>query len=190
MKQGKYYVTGRSRLTGEAVTLTPPCNKDVAERALLRAMRYDLRESAYINLRVERADERQLALCFDGDAAPQKWFSVYPIVNGCSTDAACTGTLYECQKYYRTRKKEQPDFECIILQDEDCQRVTETEVETLYFVKDNMTATIATNGMRHVTQEPSAATGAVVKSYDKLSRAIAYLESKGYEIDTTRYQKV
>lgn len=188
MRQSRYYVTGQSRLTGETVKLTPPCSKDVAERALLRAMRYDLRECSYINLRLERADERQLTLCFDGDTAPQKWFSLYPIVNGCSTEAAYTGSLYECQQYARTRKKEQRDFECIILQD-DCQRVTDMEVETLYFVKDSMTATIATNGLRHVSQEPSAATGAITKRHDKLSSAISYLESRGYRIDTTRFQK-
>lgn len=58
-------------------------------------------------------------------------------------------------------------------------------VEVLSFVHGDNLATIATNGMRHVSQEFE-----VVKEHTTLSRAIAYLEGKGYVIDTSNFQSI
>ena len=58
-------------------------------------------------------------------------------------------------------------------------------VEVLSFVRGDNLATIATNGMRHVSQEFE-----VVKEHTTLKRAIAYLEGKGYVIDTSNFQSI
>lgn len=58
-------------------------------------------------------------------------------------------------------------------------------VEVLSFVHGDNLATIATNGMRHVSQEFE-----VVKEHPTLNRAIAYLEGKGYVIDTSNFQNL
>ena len=58
-------------------------------------------------------------------------------------------------------------------------------VEVLSFVHGDNLATIATNGMRHVSQEFE-----VVKEHATLNRAIAYLEGKGYVIDTSNFQSL
>lgn len=56
-------------------------------------------------------------------------------------------------------------------------------VEVISFTRGDNLATIATNGMRHVSQEFE-----VVKEHPTLNRAIAYLEGKGYVIDTSNFQ--
>lgn len=50
-------------------------------------------------------------------------------------------------------------------------------VEVLSFRRGDNLATIATDGQRHVTQEFE-----LCKEHNRLATAIAYLESKGYEI--------
>lgn len=57
--------------------------------------------------------------------------------------------------------------------------------EVLSFVRGDNLATIATNGMRHVSQEFEC-----VKEHPSLKIAIAYLESKGYKIDTSNFQSI
>lgn len=58
-------------------------------------------------------------------------------------------------------------------------------VEVLSFTRGDNLATIATNGMRHVSQEFEC-----VKEHSSLKSAIAYLESKGYKIDTSNFQSI
>lgn len=57
--------------------------------------------------------------------------------------------------------------------------------EVLSFVRGDNLATIASNGQRHVSQEFE-----LVKEHASLTRAIAYLEAKGYEIDTSNFQSI
>lgn len=56
-------------------------------------------------------------------------------------------------------------------------------VEVLSFVKGDNLATIATNGLRHVSQEFE-----LVKEHTTLTKAIVYLEAKGYTIDTSNFK--
>lgn len=195
MRQTTYYVTGRSRLTGEDVILTPPCSRDVAERALLRAQRYNNKEAAYVQLRLTRSDVRQLYLDF-GDDAPldrESTYRVYPIVNGLSTDSAFAGTLRECQAYAANRRRDDADFECIILlDDDDCHATADDcssmegcssmeDQETLLFDNGIVTATVTTDGHTNVVE----VTGTAPRTFAKLSTAIAHLEAHGYRILTS-----
>lgn len=54
--------------------------------------------------------------------------------------------------------------------------------EVLAFRRGDNLATIATDGKRNVTQEIE-----LLKEHDTLSKAIAYLEAKGYEIDIDNF---
>lgn len=56
-------------------------------------------------------------------------------------------------------------------------------VEGLTFVRGDDKATIATNGLRHITQEVTT----IVKEHETLTRAIAYLEARGYSIDSSNF---
>lgn len=58
-------------------------------------------------------------------------------------------------------------------------------VEVLSFTRGDNLATIATNGIMHVSQEFEC-----VKQHISLKTAIAYLESKGYKIDTSNFQSI
>lgn len=58
-----------------------------------------------------------------------------------------------------------------------------SQTEVMSFQRGDNLATIATNGRMHVSQEFE-----VVKEHQTLSGAIAYLEAKGYSIDTCIYQ--
>lgn len=58
-------------------------------------------------------------------------------------------------------------------------------VEVLTFTRGDNRATIATNGKRHVSEEC-----AVIKEHASLSRAISYLECKGYVISTENSRSV
>lgn len=55
-------------------------------------------------------------------------------------------------------------------------------VEVLSFQRGDNLATIATDGMRHVSQEME-----LVKEHSTLSKAISYLEAKGYSIDPDNF---
>lgn len=55
-------------------------------------------------------------------------------------------------------------------------------VEVLSFQRGDNLATIATDGMRHVSQEIE-----LVKEHSTLSKAISYLEAKGYNIDPDNF---
>ena len=57
--------------------------------------------------------------------------------------------------------------------------------EVISFVRGDNLATIATNGMRHVSQEFEC-----IKEHSSLTSAIAYLEHKGYKIDTSNFQSI
>ena len=57
--------------------------------------------------------------------------------------------------------------------------------EVLSFTRGDNLATIATNGMRHVSQEFEC-----IKEHPSLTSAIAYLEHKGYKIDTSNFQSI
>lgn len=56
-------------------------------------------------------------------------------------------------------------------------------VEVLTFRNGDNLATIATDGTRHISQEIE-----LVKEHCTLKRAIAYLEAKGYTIDTSNFK--
>lgn len=58
-------------------------------------------------------------------------------------------------------------------------------VEVLSFRRGDNLATIATDGERHVSQEHEHA-----KDHATLSQAIAYLEAKGYSIDTDNFKTI
>jgi len=58
-------------------------------------------------------------------------------------------------------------------------------VEVLSFTRGDNLVTIATNGMMHVSQEFEC-----VKQHISLTTAIAYLECKGYKIDTSNFQSI
>lgn len=51
-------------------------------------------------------------------------------------------------------------------------------VEVLHFRRGDNAASIATSGIRHVSQEYM-----VIKEHNSLEKAISYLEAKGYNID-------
>lgn len=51
--------------------------------------------------------------------------------------------------------------------------------EMLYFLKGDVTATIATNGIRHLTLESDTLN---CVEFTTLRRAISYLEFRGYDI--------
>ena len=55
-------------------------------------------------------------------------------------------------------------------------------VEVLSFQRGENLATIATDGTRHVSQEFE-----LVKEHSTLSKAISYLEAKGYDIDPDNF---
>ena len=57
--------------------------------------------------------------------------------------------------------------------------------EVLLFTKGDNLATIATIGTRHVSQEFE-----LVKEHISLSRAIGYLEAKGYNLITDQFESV
>lgn len=57
--------------------------------------------------------------------------------------------------------------------------------EVISFTRGDNLATIATNGMRHVSQEFEC-----IKEHSSLTSAIAYLEHKGYKIDTSNFQSI
>lgn len=56
-------------------------------------------------------------------------------------------------------------------------------VEVLSFRRGDNLATIATDGVRHVTQEFE-----LCKEHGRLATAIAYLEGKGYEIQVDEFE--
>lgn len=58
-------------------------------------------------------------------------------------------------------------------------------VEILSFTRGDNLATIATDGVRQVSQEFEC-----VKEHATLSAAISYLEAKGYEIDTSNFEQI
>lgn len=58
------------------------------------------------------------------------------------------------------------------------------DVEVLAFRKGDHTATIATNGVRNVSQEVAT----IVVEHQSLVKAIAYLEARGYNIQTSNFQ--
>lgn len=58
-------------------------------------------------------------------------------------------------------------------------------VEVLSFVKGDNLATIATDGVRHVSQEIE-----LVKEHVTLTKAIAYLCAKGYKIDPSNFKSI
>lgn len=57
--------------------------------------------------------------------------------------------------------------------------------EVLSFRRGDNLATIATNGTRHVSQEIE-----LVKEHSTLSRAIGYLEAKGYNLLPDQFKSV
>ena len=59
------------------------------------------------------------------------------------------------------------------------------QVEVLSFVKGDNLATIATDGVRHVSQEFELA-----KEHASLVRAISYLCAKGYVIDPENFRSL
>lgn len=58
-------------------------------------------------------------------------------------------------------------------------------VEVLSFRRGDNLATIATDGVRHVTQEFE-----LCKEHGRLATAIAYLEGKGYEIQVDEFESL
>lgn len=58
-------------------------------------------------------------------------------------------------------------------------------VELLSFVRGDNLATIATSGTMHVSLEFE-----LTKEHSSLAQAIAYLEAKGYRIDTSNFQSI
>lgn len=57
--------------------------------------------------------------------------------------------------------------------------------EVLSFRRGDNLATIATDGIRHVSQEFEN-----IREHDTLPRAIAYLEAKGYRIDASSFRSI
>lgn len=57
--------------------------------------------------------------------------------------------------------------------------------EVLSFVRGDNLATIATSGTRHVSQEFQC-----VKEHTSLTKAISYLEAKGYDILMDRFESL
>lgn len=64
-------------------------------------------------------------------------------------------------------------------------KVNEHLVEVLSFRRGDNLATIATDGVRHVTQEFE-----LLMEHGRLASAIAYLEGKGYEILIDEFENV
>lgn len=58
-------------------------------------------------------------------------------------------------------------------------------VEVLSFVRGDNLATIATDGVRHVTQEFE-----LLMEHGRLATAIAYLEGKGYKIQIDGFESL
>lgn len=58
-------------------------------------------------------------------------------------------------------------------------------VEVISFVNGDNLATIASDGVRHVTQEFS-----LCKEFPTLKKAIAYLEAKGFRIVTDHFNSI
>lgn len=58
-------------------------------------------------------------------------------------------------------------------------------VEVLSFRRGDDLATVATNGERYVSQER-----VLLVEHASLSKAIAYLEAKGYNIDTDNFKTI
>ena len=58
-----------------------------------------------------------------------------------------------------------------------------TDTEVMTFRRGDNVATIATNGIMHVSQEFE-----LLKEHQSLHGAIAYLEAKGYEISTDEFK--
>lgn len=58
-------------------------------------------------------------------------------------------------------------------------------VEVLSFIWGDNLATIATDGTRHVSQEIE-----LTKEHTSLSKAICYLETKGYSIDSSNFKSI
>lgn len=58
-------------------------------------------------------------------------------------------------------------------------------VEVLSFRRGDNLATIATNGLRHVSQEFE-----LCKEHTSLARAISYLEAKGYSVDIDDFKTI
>ena len=58
-------------------------------------------------------------------------------------------------------------------------------VDVLAFQNGDNLATIATDGARHVSQEME-----LVKEHSTLSKAISYLEAKGYSIDPSNFKNL
>lgn len=207
-----YFVTGRLRITGERVKLTPACSKEMAERALFRAQRYDLKEAAFRDLRIEREDGVQLSLEFGtagaaartmGAAAARRkavngratdtgagtgartggGWAVYSNANGPALKKLFEGTLAKCYEYARRNGLR----DALVMETARTEAETGRRVELLFFMKGDREATIATDGLRNVTQE-NTATGPLTKDFATLPRAIAYLEAHGYSIDASRFK--
>lgn len=64
-------------------------------------------------------------------------------------------------------------------------KTTSHPTEVLSFRKGDNLATIATDGLRHVSQEHE-----LVREHAKLSQAISYLVAKGYSIDTENFRSL
>lgn len=64
-------------------------------------------------------------------------------------------------------------------------KVNEHLVEVLSFKRGDNLATIATDGVRHVTQEFE-----LCKEHGRLATAIAYLEGKGYQIQADEFESI
>lgn len=58
-----------------------------------------------------------------------------------------------------------------------------TQCEIIYFRRGDSCASIATNGTRHVSQETIIDE---IREHKSLMAAIAYLEARGWSIDTER----
>lgn len=64
-------------------------------------------------------------------------------------------------------------------------KTTSHPTEVLSFRNGDNLATIATDGLRHVSQEHE-----LVREHAKLSQAISYLVAKGYSIDTENFRSL
>ena len=58
-------------------------------------------------------------------------------------------------------------------------------MEMLRFTQGDLTASIATDGLRSVTQE-----GWQCNEFNSLTGAIAYLEARGWSIDTSNFDSI
>lgn len=64
-------------------------------------------------------------------------------------------------------------------------RTNSHSVEVLTFVNQDLLATIATDGTRHVVQIIDN-----LVEFTTLPKAIAYLEARGYSIDTSNFKSI